>query len=300
MAVFLTELQKQSALAPISRLQPRSVASGETTTGSTATVGTKRPRCLLPEPTSRGKSGHRRSWTRIVLALRRRAAEEREKERASTAERIENGNFEIEQQKLINAGLERKAAVEEAIRAAKQDDPNITAEELALIKQQTEAIYDLEEAKKNATTASERAKEAEQEVNNLLATRAALQDQVNLAVEQGRPEQAENLRLKIGEINAELLAAITNAQNMWKAVGGSEAEAAIQKLEAAKIETQNFNFEAGKTYLQWNRVADLFVTGLASAFDTFAQKVAEGESAGEAARQAFLKFASDFLIQIAQ
>ena len=201
---------------------------------------------------------------------------------------------------MINQGKERQAAIEEAIRQAKADNPNISAAELETIKQQTAAVFDLEQAKKNSTTASEKAKEAEEEVNNLLSQRSALLEQIELAKEQGNTEQEENLKLKIGEINAELTAAIENAQKLWSAVGGSEADAAIAKLETAKLETQNFGKEAENAYLKWDRVGDLFLNGLASAFDTFAQAVAEGQSVGEAARNAFLKFASDFLIQIAQ
>lgn len=229
-----------------------------------------------------------------------KAAEEAQKQRDATKQRLADGAFEISQQELINQGKERQAAIEEAIRAAKADDPNITEAELQAIRDQTAAVFDLEQAKRNSTSASEKAKEAEQEVNNLLGIRRGLEDQLNLAREQGDQGQVENLRLKIGEVNAELLAAIDNAQRMWEAVGGSEAQAAITQLQTAKIETQNFGLEAANAYLQWERVGDLFVTGLASAFDNFAKKVAEGESAGKAARDAFLQFAADFLIQIAQ
>jgi len=234
----------------------------------------------------------------------KKAAEEAAKlaatEQAATDGRLADGTFALSQQELINQGKERQAAIEEAIRAAKEADPNISTAELEQIKQQTAALFDLEKAKENSVTASEAAKKSEEEVNNLLSQRAALVQQIELAKGQGDLEQEENLKLKIGEINAELLAAIENSQKLWSAVGGSEADAAIQKLQTAKLETQNFGTEAKNAYLQWDRVGDLFLNGLASAFDTFAQSVAEGQSVGEAARDAFLKFASDFLIQIAQ
>lgn len=235
---------------------------------------------------------------------KRKAAEDAAKEvqdqRQATQDRLADGAFEISQQELINQGKERQAAIEEAVRAARADDPNITQEELQAIRDQTAAVFDLEQAKKNSTTASEKAAEAEKEVNNLLGIRRALEDQLDLARQQGDQDQAENLRLKIGEVNAELLAAIENAKLMWEAVGGSEAQAAIAQLETARIETQNFGQDAANAYLQWERVGDLFVQGLSGAFTTFAKKVAEGESATDAARAAFLQFASDFLLQIAQ
>lgn len=229
-----------------------------------------------------------------------RAAKEQERQRQSTADRLSDGEFAITQQERINAGKEREAAIEEAIRQARADDPNITAEEIAKIKEQTGALFDLEQAKRNSRTESEAAQEAEREVNNLLAQRTALQEQLNIARQNGDQDAAENLRLKMTEVNAELSAAIDNAIRMWEAVGGTGADAAIAKLQTAKLETQNFGNEASRAYLQWDRVGDLFVTGLASAFDTFAQKVAEGKSVGEAARESFLAFAADFLRQIAQ
>lgn len=229
-----------------------------------------------------------------------RAAEEREKERAATQEQIQQGQFQVAQQQLVNAGKERQAEIEAAIREAKANDPNITQAELDAIAEQTGRLFDLKEAQKEATTEKEKAQKAEEAVNNLLQQRQALQQQLVLANKNGDAEQAENLKLRIGEINAELLAAIDNAKAMWAAVGGPEAQAAIEKLQVARLETQNFGTEAGNAYLQWNRVGDLFVNGLASAFDTFAKSVAEGQSVGEAARDAFLKFASDFLLQIAR
>ncbi len=229
-----------------------------------------------------------------------RAAEEREKERAATQEQIQQSQFQVAQQQLVNAGKERQAEIEAAIREAKANDPNITQAELDAIAEQTGRLFDLKEAQKEATTEKEKAQKAEEAVNNLLQQRQALQQQLELANKNGDAEQAENLKLRIGEINAELLAAIDNAKAMWAAVGGPEAQAAIEKLQVARLETQNFGTEAGNAYLQWNRVGDLFVNGLASAFDTFAKSVAEGQSVGEAARDAFLKFASDFLLQIAR
>ncbi len=235
-----------------------------------------------------------------LTAEQKKAADEAERQRESTQNRIADGQFEVSQQQLINQGKERQAAIEEAIREAKADNPNISAAELETIKQQTAAVFDLALAKKESVSASEAAKKAEEEVNNLLSQRAALVQQIEIAKKAGDTDQVDNLKLKVGEVNAELLAAIANAQAMWAAVGGGAADAAIAKLQVAKLETQTFGAEAQNAYLQWDKVAGLFIGGLSSAFDQFAQQVAEGKSVGEAARDAFLKFAADFLIKIAQ
>ena len=87
---------------------------------------------------------------------------------------------------------------------------------------------------------------------------------------------------------------------MWSAVGGEQGDAAVARLEALRIKAAEFGQEADQAYFSWAKVGELLVNGLTSAFDTFAQAVANGTSIGEAARDAFLSFASDFLRQIAQ
>ena len=80
-----------------------------------------------------------------------------------------------------------------------------------------------------------------------------------------------------------------------------EAQAAIEKLQVARLETQNFGTEAGNAYLQWNRVGDLFVNGLASAFDTFCQVRGRGSERGRSGTRCLPQVCfSDFLLQIAR
>ena len=229
-----------------------------------------------------------------------RQAELAEEQRAATQERLADGQFEIEQQEKINAGKERQAAIDAAIRAAKAEDPNITQAELDAIAEQTGKLFDLEQQQKNVTTAKEKAAEADALVNQLLQQRQALEDQLEIARTDGDVEKQEELRAKIAEINEQYIAAFENAKAMWAAVGGQESATAIEQLNTATLTAQRLNESAKQNYLDWSRVGDMFVTGLAGAFNTFARAVAEGQSVGEAARDAFLQFAADFLIQIAQ
>lgn len=223
-----------------------------------------------------------------------------EEQRTRTQERIADNEFEIQQQGRLAAGQDRQAAIEEALREARRENPAITAEELALIERQTGALFDQERAISGAQTGRERAQEAEQEINNLLTQRSALEEQMDLARQAGDQSTEEQLRAKVAEINAELAAAIQNAKNLWAAVGGSEAEAALARLETARLQTERYGQGIEKVYLDWTRVADLLVGGLSNAFDQFAKAVAEGENPLVALRNAFLQFASDFLLQIAQ
>jgi len=229
-----------------------------------------------------------------------RLAELEETRREQTANRIADNEFEISQQDLLVLGKERQAAIEDAIRAARKENPSITAEEIEKITQQTGAIFDQERAISNRTTATERAQAAETEFNRLLSVQQSLKDQLKIVDEQGDATRAAELREEIEGMNSAILQAIDNAVRMWEAIGGSEADAAIAKLNTAKLNARDLSLEADNTYLKWDRVAGLFVQGLAKAFDTFAKSVAEGKSVGESARLAFLQFASDFLIQIAQ
>lgn len=225
-------------------------------------------------------------------------AEAEAKRRDGTASRIEDNAFEIEQQRMKNAEQEREAEILAAIRDAKKANPNITDEEIAKIREQTGALYDLKHATDGVEDAKKKAAEADALVNQLLAQRNALEEQYKLAKADGDTAMQEEFRMKMAEINAEMLAAIENAKTLWAAVGGVEADTAIEKLNAASAAAQRFGEGAVKAKFEWKQVGDLIINGLVSAFDMFAQAVANGESAGEAARKAFLKFAADFLIEI--
>lgn len=216
----------------------------------------------------------------------------------ATQSRIADGNFEITQQELINAGKERQAAIEEAIREAKAENANITEAELAAIAEQTGRLFDLEQANKNILTTKEQAAAAEEEVNNLLSIRQSLMEQIKIAEEEGNTELQAQIKAKIDEINQTLIAAVENAKAFWTAVGGTEAAAALARLETVNVQARNFQVKAEQVFFSWKKVGELFTGGLADAFSTFAQELASGSSVFDSLRTAFLKFASDFLIQI--
>jgi tape measure domain-containing protein len=236
-----------------------------------------------------------------------RAAQEEARRKAATAQTIADNEFELEQMRLKAAGLERQAAIEAALRKARAENPNITAEELATIERQAGALFDAAEAERQRSRAAketlsdtEKAEEATRRVNMLLEYRNELEAQRQAAAVSGDEEKAAALAAKVAEVNAELLAAITNAQQLWRAVGGTEADLAIAKLENARIAAQGFAAQGRQSWIDWKRVGELFVGGLVNAFDRFAQAVAESKDIGEAARDAFLQFAADFLREIAQ
>jgi len=240
-----------------------------------------------------------REASRLADEAERRAEAVRDFHDA-TAAGIEQQQFElsIADQQLV--AREQAKAIRDAELAAQEAGTVLTEQERQAILANVEAKFRQQQIDENTADSAERRADAEERVNQLLGYRDSLKTQLDAAVEGGDTEKAEELRAKIEEINGQLESAITNAQNMWSAVGGEQGDAAVARLEALRIKSAEFGQEAENAYFSWKKVGDLLMNGLASAFDTFAKGIAEGKSASEAARDAFLQFAADFLRQIAQ
>lgn len=236
-----------------------------------------------------------------------KAAEQSKKQKEDTAKRLEDGKLAIEQQNLINQGKEREAEIQKAIQEAKAENPNITAEEIAKIREQTGALFDLKAAQEADNEKKRAANEALREANALMQQSAALRQQAKAEIESGNPEGAQTAIAELDEVNLRLQEAIAKARAMWEAIGGPEAAAKLVLLDAlaaklgtAGIKADELKNKAQQNLISWKEVGELFANLLVSAIDRFAQAIAEGKSASEAAREAFLQFAADFLKQIAQ
>lgn len=234
------------------------------------------------------------------LKLLERQNEERVKAAEATAETIQQGQFDLAQQELINQGKEREAAIQAAINAAKKENPDISAEELAIIEQQTAALYDQQNIGAERKKQLEEAEKAEQRVNDLIAARTALQEQLKASLEAGEGANVTApLRDGIVEINTQLQDAINKAVQLYQALGLSDPaiQAAVAKLQTLALTSSS---TASRVVIDWRQVEQQFASGLVSAVDRFSQAVAEGESVTKALKDAFLQFAADFLRQIAQ
>lgn len=234
------------------------------------------------------------------LRLLEKQNEERAKAAEATAETIQQGQFDLAQQELINQGKEREAAIQAAINAAKKENPDISAEELAIIEQQTAALYDQQNIGAERQKQLEEAEKAEQRVNDLIAARTALQEQLKASLEAGEGANVTApLRDGIVEINAQLQDAINKAVQLYQALGLSDPaiQAAVSKLQTLALTSTS---TASRVVIDWRQVEQQFASGLVSAVDRFSQAVAEGESVTVALKDAFLQFAADFLRQIAQ
>jgi tape measure domain-containing protein len=210
-------------------------------------------------------------------------------------EEVRRGNedrlFEAEQTRLTNAGLEKQAAINAAIREAEQ---KAIKDKVILEQADRQAIIDSTAALFDQTKAHELANE---KVDKLIALRNELREQYELAQQTGDTAAEDATYQAILAINGQLALAIQQAIAMWEAIGGPAADAAIAKLRTMAVTTQTSGQQA---LIRWKEVGEYAAGGLANAFDSFAQKVVEGQSAFAAARDAFLQFASDFLRMIAQ
>jgi tape measure domain-containing protein len=229
-----------------------------------------------------------------------RQREEAEKQAAATQETITANQQAIDQQTLINDGKAREAEIEKAIAEARKENPNITDEEIAKIKEQTGALFDLKNVRTEDKNQQREAQAIMQQVNALLQQRTALEQQLKAAQASGDTTKVNETQTALTTVNTKLDEAIAKAREMWQAIGGAAADTALIKLDTAAVKAGNLATKAQQNYIDWTRVGNLFASGLTNAFDEFAQAVANGEDVGEAARRAFLKFAADFLRQIAQ
>lgn len=163
-------------------------------------------------------------------------------------------------------------------------------------KQAEAAIRGLRTVEATSRQSFDQVERAEEKINSLMEIRSQIQQQMELQLSSGNFSGLSASQTALEGINAQLTAAIEKAILMWQAIGGPAADAAIAKLQTMDMTIQA---TADRSVVNWSEVMDIFGTGLVGAFDQFANAVAEGQSVGEAARDAFMKFASDFLREIA-
>lgn len=206
---------------------------------------------------------------------------------------IENANKGLVQREIAKA-------LAEAENEAKAKGTTLSEEERQKIIAQVTALNQKKAAEEAIAATREKAQAAEQIVNDILAQRAALEEQINIAQQGGDFEKAAALTETLVGFNEQLKQAIANAIVMWQAVGGTGADAAIAKLQTAAAQAETLAQKGAEVTIDWQNVANMFATGLTSAIFNFADAVASGTDAITAAKEAFLQFASDFLRKIAE
>lgn len=231
------------------------------------------------------------------VRMRERAAEEAQREaeaqerlNQATEQTISDKEFEIQQAQLISEGRGREAAIEAAIREAKQQNANITEEQLQRIREVTGALYDQQHA-------TDAVKEAEERVNQLYQLRRELMEQLQFHQDQGNDEAVANLTGQINELDVQLKQAIADATTLMQKLGGEGADLAIAKMQNLGNSIQSVG---QKSFISGEQMNNMLASGLVNMFDRFAQAVANGEDAVDALWTAFRQFAADFLLQIAR
>ncbi len=243
------------------------------------------------------------------LAVQKELAEQEFKRSEATRKRLEDGQFEVDQQKLVNAGKEREAAIEKAVREARAENSQITTEQIAKVRQLAAEEYDLKNVKTEQKTEIKSANQALREAQALEQQRNALLQQYKQAVATGDFAAQETLKTQITSLNDEIVQAATNARAMWEAIGGPEAAAKLPVLDALIVKAKTAGNQIGIVGRQTNslgltanqtqQLVGSFADGLVGVFDNFAQAVANGENAFQALGTAFLQFAAQFLREIA-
>lgn len=231
------------------------------------------------------------------LEALKKTVEENDKLTEATKKRIDDGKFEISQEQMKLAGKEREAFIENKLREARQENKNISAAELEIIRQQAGQQYDLNHSLSEAEQRKKNEKEAAAAVNALETERNALLEMRKTYEAQGNTDKIKETDAALAGVNLKLREAIDNAIKMWQAIGGSEANANIAKLESTKIRLAETSKAVAVTKDQF---AELFAGGLTDAAKNFFAAVAKGENAVKALGRAFLQFAANFLMEIAQ
>ena len=221
--------------------------------------------------------------------------EEIEEQNEATKQRIADLDHQIAQQRLINADKEREAAIEDAIREARAENPNLSEQELQSIRDKTAALWDQQNAMRELELAEER-------INNLQSLRQALMEQMDQARAAGDQGQVTALKTELDEVNARLMEAIANGIRMWEAVGGDEAAAKIANLKTMQGAITASRQQFGLFNLSmdtWRQVFDGAITGAVGAFDAMAQAIANGANAWYAFGSAALQVLAQVIQQIA-
>lgn len=193
--------------------------------------------------------------------------------------------------------------LQKQLNAAKKAGTELNPQEIADIKAQAAAEYDVKQAKLDGTSAQKDANAALSTAIALSAQRNALQTSFNQAIKGADTSKQAELQTQLDDNKSALQAAIDKAEEMWKAIGGPTADAAIAKLDTLKIKTEQAHAQMtyfGLSTTQVGQLADDFATGLSETFGSFADAIVNGQNAIVALGRAFLQFAANFLKEVAE
>lgn len=221
---------------------------------------------------------------------------ERKQERANQFHERLNETLALKQEE---AETDRKRTMEQEVQLAlskaesqaRLAGTELTREQRDLIRQNTEAEWQ----KLNATREQE---EAEKRINLLMQTRRDILQQMDMALQQGDMQTYDALQVQLTSLDEKLKSLITDAIAMWEALGGTEqVGAAVANLQ---VMLGTLNAVQNQVKLMASDFGRAFGDQLLTGANNFLAKIRETGDVLGSAREAFLQFASDFLLQIAQ
>jgi tape measure domain-containing protein len=218
-----------------------------------------------------------------------------------TKKRIEDQKFEVQQQQQINDGKAREAAIEAAVREAREENKKITEEQLATVRELAGQEFDLKNVKTEQKELQAQANAELAKAKALYQEQVALQQLLKQQQLSGDTEGVSATNLKLEETKTKLQEAIANARQFWEQIGGAEAQAKLTTLDTLNTKLQTATTRTGMFGLTTQQVSgfvDSFASGIANAFGAFAQAVVNGENAFKAFGQAVLQTLSQILIEI--
>ena len=228
-----------------------------------------------------------------LALLRERAGLLFDLQQTQAGEILDDIQHQIDLQHLVNDGLEREAAIEQAVHQIRESGVVLSQQDLATLRERTGLLFDLRQQTEEQAAADAR-------VNELLMLRSALEQELAALRERGAdPARQQSLVAGIQNLNLEIDIAIDSALEILEAMENwtPAIEAAISRLRTLRTENQA---AAGGIRIAWADVENQLGTRLAGAFDTFAMSLAMGESIASSLRNAFRSFASQFLLDIAR
>lgn len=215
-----------------------------------------------------------------------------------------------QREQAISEAVADKERELEAINAQRRvegkEEIKLTDEQRKAVIATTGAYFDLAHAR---DTALNDRTAVDQPVNELIALRDSLLQQIADYQQRGQVGLANGLEVQLRKVNAQLQQATQSALTFYQALAGDPVklaalgltkdalDAIILKLQTAQANSIQWGYVLGVSAQQ---IAQTFATTATAAIDRFAQAIAAGESATTALKDAFLSFASDFLRQIAQ
>lgn len=234
---------------------------------------------------------------------------EQEQKRVETAKEYNadlNSRLAAQENENANAGRMTQEAyvqreLEKEMKKAKEANVTLDEAQIARIKEVAAQEWDVANAKREQKTEQQGANALLQQAMALYQQRNALQAQLQQQMAIGDVSGADATSIKLQQVNMDLQTAISNARQMWEAIGGPAAETALAKLDTLSVKIQTANNKTnsfGLTGQQITGWVDSFASGIANAFGAAADAVAAGENAFKAFGKAVLQTFASILREI--